>query len=968
MFKKILSFFTLTVISVAVFAQDVKVSGKVSDNKGDAMSGASVVVKGTNLGVKTSADGSYTITIPSINIPAVLQYRSVGVDVTEFVVDGLSAEVSNDVSLGATQKFLNEVVVSASKKSEKILNAPASISVISAAKMTQNTPLSVIDNVKSLAAVDVMPTGLVSNNVNVRGFNGIFSGSLLYLVDNRIASVPSLKVNAFNLIPTSNSDLRSMEILRGPASALYGPNAANGALAIYTKNPLDMENRMEVTVGMTTGFRSEGDDATIKNTNGTSYTRLADNSLDNRAILMPELRIAGKISDRLGVRLSGSYMKASDYEWYDSREPNGNTVRFGNQSGGTPWASDGSAPATFNRDFGIKKINGDARVDWRPTDDVEFSFHGGYANNTNIELTGLGAAQAKDWTSTYFQTQMKVQRLWIQYFINTTNSGNTYLIPENSSNNQFTYLKETSNMQGLQLQSSSDFFSKKLGLVYGIDVFSTRPSGNVYGRFNGKSNINQYGFYAQGDYKFNKQFSFVAASRLDYQDAINEWMFSPRAALIYKPKEDQTLRLTYNRAFTSPSALNFYLDINNGSSPFNANGNIRAYGNTTGFNYNRDASGNLYYRNDLNGSSMMLNNPATLTTITGILNQLAASNPGLAAIPSAQRAGVVSAIYAGNIQTPINITTFGTAYGSALAAGQNQIAALTSAISASKLNASTITDLSAVQSTVTQTAEIGYKGNINKKLFIGLDLYYTRIDNFVSPLTSASYAVMPDIAQLAKNVAATSAISASYPALIGSLFDLNKNGTALDDIAGLYAAAVGGNTTNLSMGTIMPKNYTSANDLLLTYVNLGTVDMAGADLSMKFQATKDLSFDGAFSFMNKDRIPLQGASDGYVALNAPKYKSALGFDYKLPIKSNVTVRGNWRWMDAFPANSAVYTGMVNPMNMIDMGLSWKPAGTNNTTIALNITNLMDYRHIYFPGTSPMGRLVMLKVVHTFGVK
>ena len=60
-------------------------------------------------------------------------------------------------------------------------------------------------------------------------------------------------------------------------------------------------------------------------------------------------------------------------------------------------------------------------------------------------------------------------------------------------------------MQAVQLQHSSIVADKKLSLVYGADLFMTRPSGNVYGRFEGQSNINQYAGYLQGKYKFDKK-------------------------------------------------------------------------------------------------------------------------------------------------------------------------------------------------------------------------------------------------------------------------------------------------------------------------------------------------------------------------------------------------------------------------------------------------------------------------------
>lgn len=201
-------------------AQDVVISGIVSDVNGKPIVGAIIIERGTNNAVKSDLNGSYQLMVPSNRTPTSVLIRLVGFGSAEVAIDGSSDKVNFSPSLGAQSRNLNEVVVSASKKSEKILNAPASVSVISEARIQQNTALSVVDHARKVAAVDIMPTGLVSNNVAVRGFNNIFSGASMFLVDNRLASVPSLRVNAFQLVPTTSMDIRSMEIVRGPACAL----------------------------------------------------------------------------------------------------------------------------------------------------------------------------------------------------------------------------------------------------------------------------------------------------------------------------------------------------------------------------------------------------------------------------------------------------------------------------------------------------------------------------------------------------------------------------------------------------------------------------------------------------------------------------------------------------------------------------------------------------------------------------
>jgi outer membrane receptor for ferrienterochelin and colicins len=80
-----------------------------------------------------------------------------------------------------------------------------------------------VDHLRSLAQVDVIQQGVQSTNVVVRGFNNIFSGALHTLTDHRVAGVPSLRVNIMSWVPSTDEDIERMELVFGPASALYGP-------------------------------------------------------------------------------------------------------------------------------------------------------------------------------------------------------------------------------------------------------------------------------------------------------------------------------------------------------------------------------------------------------------------------------------------------------------------------------------------------------------------------------------------------------------------------------------------------------------------------------------------------------------------------------------------------------------------------------------------------------------------------
>ena len=124
----------------------------------------------------------------------------------------------------------------------------------------------------------------------VRGFNNVFSGTLLTLTDNRIARVPSLRVNAFNFIPLTNDDVERIEVVLGPGSALYGPNSADGVMHIITRSP----------------FASQGTSVNV--------------GMGERSLRQTAFRHAGALGDRLGYKVSAQYYTGTEWEYTDPEE------------------------------------------------------------------------------------------------------------------------------------------------------------------------------------------------------------------------------------------------------------------------------------------------------------------------------------------------------------------------------------------------------------------------------------------------------------------------------------------------------------------------------------------------------------------------------------------------------------------------------------------------------------------------
>jgi len=928
--KKLYVLISCLIGAYTLIAQSV--SGTVIDEKGNPLFGVNVIEKSTYNGTTTDFNGKYTLKLSTTNPVVVFKFVGYRDKEIPFAAGPVNHKMVVD-EIG-----LDAVVVSASKRKERILDAPASVSLINTEKIENTAALVATDNLKSIPGVDVMPTGLVSSNVSVRGFNNIFSGSMLTMVDNRIGQVPSLKVNAFQLMPGSNDDIEKIEIIRGPGSALYGPNAADGVMHIITKSPLNMkgDHNAETTISMTGGSRS---------------------------VWAPSVRHSQKISDKLAFKVSGGYMQGHDFEYFDTREPApGSQFVFGTVQDGNRFIVDtAQGVQSFNRDFFIQKYNFDARVDYALNKDIDFTFSSGYANTTNLELTGLGAAQGVGWGYTYGQFRGRWKNLFLNYFINASNSGDTYLISQVDASDpqpySFQTLSDKSKLHGIQLQHNSKW-KQMFDFTYGFDAILTRPisEGTIYGRYEDDDNINQIGVYGQAEYHVSEKLDLLGALRGDYQDRINEFFVSPRAAIVYKPSPRHTTRLTYNRAFSAPSALNTALDL---PQLFVPNGiTARGLGNPSGFNYNYGSDGLAQFRSPYdNGWYNVMDLSNNNVHFDGFLNSLTSliANQFYGANPTVDQLAFVK-------DELVNLT--GDLSSSSSSLNNNVGRKVIDFITNEEFDYSKIVDLNAIKSTVTQTMEIGYKGIIKDKLFVTADLYYTRIDNFVSPLSPASYRVMYDREELANELIPVieSNISSTNGLITGAL-----NSLAAASGVSLSQWMVGA-TNGFSLGTVAPESDLVNSDLILTYINLGKVDVAGADLSATYvEKIKEtsLSFSGMFSFVNKDRIPLAGASGGYVALNAPKYKTSFALEASNIAETGIGAGVNWRWQDAFPANSAIYVGDVSAANLIDLNISYRPNFSKNTILSGTFYNITNNKFQRFPGTPFIGFYAMVKLSHTF---
>ena len=146
---------------------------------------------------------------------------------------------AEDKQPSSTTVRLEPIVVTASRTEKSISDVPASVSVVTKEDIENSNVRIVPDALKNLEGIysyDASGVGSVGT-VNMRGFYGGMSSHQLVLIDGVPQNKGKDKLVDWDLIPVDN--IERIEILRGPASSLYGDNAMSGVINIITKKPSD---------------------------------------------------------------------------------------------------------------------------------------------------------------------------------------------------------------------------------------------------------------------------------------------------------------------------------------------------------------------------------------------------------------------------------------------------------------------------------------------------------------------------------------------------------------------------------------------------------------------------------------------------------------------------------------------------------------------------------------------------------
>jgi TonB-linked SusC/RagA family outer membrane protein len=237
--------FLAPMLLVGYIAGAQSVTGRVTDPSGEPVIGGNVIVKGTNTGVITDANGVYKINAAA---DATLTFSCIGYVAQEIKVDSRAVI---DVTLAEEAEQLEDLVV-VGYGAQKKVNLSGSVSSVSA-KAMENRPVSNANFALQGLAPGIniqMSSGNPNSapDINIRGYTSINGGSAFILVDN----VPVTSAELARLNP---ADIENVSVLKdAAAAAIYGARAAFGVMLITTKTAKN--EKLQIDVDMNYSIRS----------------------------------------------------------------------------------------------------------------------------------------------------------------------------------------------------------------------------------------------------------------------------------------------------------------------------------------------------------------------------------------------------------------------------------------------------------------------------------------------------------------------------------------------------------------------------------------------------------------------------------------------------------------------------------------------------------------------------------------
>jgi outer membrane receptor for ferrienterochelin and colicins len=975
------------------------ISGKVTDAEtNDPIPGVNILIQGSSEGTNSDFDGNFTLTT-DLNAPFTLVITSVGFSSKNIEVTSTDQVLNISLEPGEN---LDEIIVSASRRPQKIQEAPSSVSLVTA-KDIENSAVAVdpVRHLMNIPGVQIQQQSANTINLSMRGGAGVFGTGAFPILDYRFLSTPAAGTFFTQQSGLSNIDIAKIEVVRGAASALYGPGVVSGVVHFMSKNPIDHPGTtVELlggelnTVGAALRHAYASDNEKFGYKINVKYSKGSDFEIRGDEILPDGRNYVTTFATEIRQPV------VSSNNTIDTTQP-GEVLLSMNDLDDN---GDGIPLATEYENF---SMNG--HLEFRPNDKTNAFLSAGYAKGGALFHNNIGVGY-QDGTDIWAQARVQSGGFFAQVFYNNNDGGDR----ENPTFQYGTGLRTIAERSSLDAQVQYNFdLPSFLNSNFTVGVDHRAIFGNsdytLYGRNDDDDDYIITGAYIQGTSDLGEKLSLTYSTRYDEINITEESGFSPSAALVYKINDRSSLRASYSSTVAAPTALETFLDF-----PVNSiipgSYEVWGAGQTEAQNFAPNAPIELP---GLGGLTL----PQGSTSIPNAYLYGAVAGAVAPAIPAAY-AGTPALEPLRNLEAGLNgilsqVPGAATLDFSSLLMAS--VAGLTPTGSFGTLTPYNLGDSQPMSGTPVNTGaaqlvtvnsfEVGYNGFIGDKLKVMLDVYtFERIGGTrftaigptfaLSGYDDAAFAqtigqqvgadVVNSVTTALTNAYTTIAATQGLPlsAVAGGVpsLGLPALSSTIASVAGGLGQLAGGafqqgaQGYEAAAGALFPVFGTIESERVpqndgVSYTSFGyrqfedsKRDYYGIDFGLEYFMNDNISIWGNASYVSQNVwIPGQDDDDGLEFpsfLNTPKNKYRAGVMFSYPEK-RINGSVTYQYDGEFESNAGLWAGTVPEKNLIDANFGVRL----NEKLKFDITasNLFNREYRAFPNMPIIGRRVIGKI-------
>ena len=528
--KVTISILLFTVLFQFVNAQTGTVKGKVRAN-GQQIEFAQVAINATNFGAATNFKGKFTIgQVPFGNYQIIASYIGYEKVMKGFTIDENHTEIILDFDLMEQTLQLDDIVVTGTKTYKRLTNSPVIVNVINSKTISNVQACNLSEGLRFQPGLRVETDCQTCNYTQLR-MNGLSGGYSQILINGRPIFSPLTGLYGMEQLPANMID--RIEVVRGGGSSLYGSSAIGGTVNVITKVPKNNSYELDYT------YHNIGGQAN-------------DNTITGNSTLVSENKNSGV----------SFFMNHRERDFYDANKDNFSEI---------PLIKNSSIGATM---FFLPKENQKLEL-----------------NISNIHEYRLGGEMLADIPA--YLTQQSEERthdVWmasVDYQVNFNNDNSsfiTYLAWQNTNRKHYTGIQpdvgtpEYDEFVAKPPYGASRVKTYNIGIqtnhrfnhfLNGVNVF-TLGAEYLYDDVLDEIQSYEYlidqttkdfGVFLQSDWEILPQLTLLSGLRMDKHNLLNKAIINPRAALLYKLKENTQLRFSYGTGFRSPQAFDTDLHI-----------------------------------------------------------------------------------------------------------------------------------------------------------------------------------------------------------------------------------------------------------------------------------------------------------------------------------------------------------------------------------------------------------------------